>query len=285
MIIATTQRTAAITAAPSADSASALTPSSPSSLLPEPEVTSQAGIEDAMSMMYELVAKQGQLSMSTGEAGVTAATKEQQAQAKTQEDALNKQEAEEAKADSFWGKLESILPEVAEYVGLAVAAVGAAALTVVTCGTAGIATAAVVVALSASGIVASKTKCFGADSGEIGAGLEIASAVVSFGATSAVAASSALITLTAAADAVGGAADVASGAATVETGVVQADILDDAANVQQASTAINRDTRMMNDLVTGLQASQKSNANALQVLAGASQTYAQTLVLASAGKA
>lgn len=39
------------------------------------------------------------------------------------------------------------------------------------------------------------------------------------------------------------------------------------------------------DLVAGLKEAQTSNKNALQVLAGAAQTYDQTLTLASAAKA
>ena len=60
---------------------------------------------------------------------------------------------------------------------------------------------------------------------------------------------------------------------------------DDTATVEQTTAAMNRNARLVADLVAGLKETQQSNRAALQLVAGASQTYAQTLTLASAGKA
>ena len=305
------------------------TPMSPSaSLLPDPGAGGLDGVQDAMSMMYELVAKQGQSTMATGEDGVTSATKTQQADSQQQAAALKQQEADEAKANSGGGlfgeicnvfsdigrdlehgditdipvdavsdtvnivdnpnllsQLEQLAPQVAEYVGVAAAVVGAAALTGATAGTAGIVVAAVVIGLSASGMVAEKTHCFGAASAYIGMGLEVAGAITSFGASSAMVADSAMTTASAAVDAASGTSDVLAGASTIVVGHEQAAVVDDTADVQQATMAINRNARLVSDIVAGLKSAQQSNTNALQALAGASQTYGQTLTLASAAKA
>jgi len=301
---------------------------SPSSLLPDPGSPGLDGTEDAMSLMYELVAKQGQSSMATGQIGVDAQTRSQQGQRARQEAALQQQEADEAKLDTggglfgaichafvdvgkdllegnlvtlpvdstsdlvnmvddphFVAQLEAVAPEVAEYVGVAAAIVGAAALTVASGGTAGIVVAAVVIGLSASGTVVAKTQCLGKDSAYIGLGLEAAGAALSLGASSGVAATGALGTASSVVSGASGAADVLAGASTVVVGHEQADVLDDTADVQQATVAMNRSARMVADLVAGLKEAQTSNKNALQVLAGAAQTYDQTLTLASAAKA
>jgi hypothetical protein len=309
---------------PTASTASATA----SSLLPEPGCAGLDGIQDGMSMMYELVARQGQLSASTGEIGVSAQTRAQQTQAQREEAAIKQEEADEAKLDTggglfgaichifsdigknlehgrvldvpvdatsdvvnmvdspqFLAQLEAIAPDVAEYVGVATAVVGAAALTTASCGSAGVAVAAVVVALSASGMLASKTHCFGKDSAYIGLGLEAAGAAVSLGASSALGVSAAAQAAEAAADATSGASDVLAGASTVVVGNEQADVLDDTADVQQATQLMNHATRLIADLVAGLQDAQKSNANALQVIGGAVQTYNQSLTAASTAKA
>lgn len=299
-----------------------------SSLLPEPGSAGLDGLQDGMSMMYELVAQQGQLCASIGEIGVTAQTREQRTQAQREEAALKQEEADEAKMDTggglfgaichvfsdigqnlehgrvldapvdatsdvvnmvdsphFLAQLEAIAPDVAEYVGVATAVVGAAAITTASCGTAGVAIAAVVIALSASGMLASKTHCFGKYSADIGLGLEAAGAALSFGASSAMGVDAAAQTAEAVADTTSGASDALAGASTVVVGNEQADILDDTADVQQATQLMNHATRLIGDLVAGLKAAQKSNENALRVIAGAVQTYNQSLTVASAAKA
>jgi hypothetical protein len=238
-----------------------------------------------MSMMYQLISKQGEMSMSDGEVGVDAQAKAQQTDEQRQESALKQEEADEASVShGFWADVGHDFEKVAEYVGIAAAVVGAAVVTVASCGTAGIAVAAVVIGLSATGMVAAKTGCFGKDSEFIGLGLEIASAVVSFGASSAMAASAALQSVTAVADGVSGASDVVAGAASVVVGHEQADVVDDSADVQQALNALTQNARVTADLLNGLKATQQSNKNALQVLGEAAHTYDQTLTLASAAK-
>ena len=257
------------------------------SLLPAPGAGGLDGVQDAMGMMYQLVSQQGQLSLSTGEAGVTTATKNQQAELSRERAALQKEEAAEAAANDggFWADLESLAPKIAEYVGIAVAAVAAAAATVFTCGAAGVAIAGIAVALSATGMVVAKTGCLGKYSGLIGAGLEVVGSVMTCGASSGVAASGAVQTAVSVGGMVSGGASVVAGVAAVVTANQQADVVDDTAAVQQAMQQITRDARMMSDLVAGLQDTQKSNKNALKILAGAAQTYNQSLTLEAAGKA
>jgi len=305
----------------------------PASLLPEPEARSAGsggvdGIQDAMSMMYELVARQGDLSMQTGEVGINSATRQQEAEGQEQEAALKQEEADEAKLNSGGGlfseighlfcdmgkdllegnlagfivdpisdsvnivdnpdfpqQLAAVAPEIAEYVGIAAAVIGAAALTVATGGVGGAVVAAVVIALSASGTIVSKTQCFGKDSAYIGLGLDVAAAVTSFGASSAMLAGGVAQTATSIAQGVSGVADIGAGVSTIVTGNEQADVLDDTADVQQATVAMKRNARMIEDLVAGLQDAEQSNRTALTVLAGAAQTYGQTLTLTSSAKA
>jgi hypothetical protein len=278
-----------------------------------------------MGMLYTLVAQQGTSSMSAGEVGVDAATRQQHDVAQRQETALKQEEADEAKLDSGGGlfgaichvfehlgdnlvhgriadagadavsdvvntvdsphllaQLEELAPQVAEYVGVAAAVVGAVAITGASGGTGGIAVAAVVVALSASGMLAEKTHCFGKASDAIGLGLEVASAVVSFGGSSAMAADGALRTASAVADGVAGGTGAIAGASSIAVGNVRADALDDAADVRMATQQMNRNARLVADLVAGLKDAQQSNKNALAALAGAAQTYGQTLTLAAA---
>jgi hypothetical protein len=298
-----------------------------SSLAPEPTSPGLDGMQDAMAMLYELVATQGQEQVTQGETSVTDATREQQTEASEQESALKQQEADEAKMNcgSLFGsichifdavgddiargritdvgvdavtdtmntfvtprlfeQLEQLAPQVAEYVGIAAAIVGAGALTASTGGTGGIAVAAVVIALSASGMLASHTHCFGKDSAEIGLSLEVASAVVSLGASSAMVTDTAVQTATAAMDVVSGGSDVVAGASAIAVGEQQAQVLDDTADVQATTVALSRTQRMLSDLVDGMKQAQKSNSNALQSVAAAAHTYGQTLALASAGKA
>ena len=184
------------------------------SLLPEPGAGGLDGIQDAMSMMYELVARQGEMSLESGETAVDAGARAEQVTGERQDAAIEQEEADEAKMNShgFLADLESLAPKIAEYLGIAAAAVGAAALTVASCGTGGIAVAAVVVAVSATGMVASDTHCFGKDSAYIGLGLELTGAVFSLGASSGMVASGALQTVSAVADGASGAADVVAGA-------------------------------------------------------------------------
>jgi hypothetical protein len=185
----------------------------------------------------------------------------------------------------FLAQLEAAAPDIAEYVGIAAAVIGAVALTVCTAGAGGVIVAAVVIGLSASGMLVSKTHCLGKDSGYIGLGLEIASAVVSCGASSGMAAGGALQTAATVAQGASGTADVLAGASTIVVGNEQADVQNDAADVQAATVQLNRNARLLADLVAGMKDAQQSNKNSLQVLAGAAQTYNQTLTLASATKA
>ena len=300
--------------------------SDPKSLLPSPSTSGLDGVQDALTMMYSLVAKQGNLGLQTGEVSVQDATRNEKIEQAEEEDAVKQEEAEEAEMNSGGGlfgeighlfenigkdllegnvvglcvdpmqdsinivdnpnfpqQLAAVAPEIAQYVGIAAAVVGAAAITACTGGAGGVAVACVIVALSASGAFVSKTQCFGKDSAYIGLGLDVASVVVSCGASVGGIAGG---TASAVADAATGAADIGAGVSTVVTGNEQADVLDDAADVQAAMALMNKNARLVSDLIDGLKDAQQSNKNALQVLAKAAATYGQTLTLTgSAAKA
>jgi len=86
----------------------------------------------------------------------------------------------------------------------------------------------------------------------------------------------------AAADVTAGAAEVGSGVATIASSQYEADATDRGADAKQAELAIHRIQQLTQLVVDGLKESDGSHQRALQTLAGAMQTQAQTLVVASA---
>lgn len=263
----------------------------PSSLLPEPGAGGLTGTQDALSMMYSLVAKQGQLAMAIGENNVEAASRDQQAMLAIEKQAEQaQQQAEASQSGGFWHDLLSVAEDVAKVAGIVVAAAAAAVATVFTAGAAGIAVVAIAAILISSGALVSATHCLGKDSAYIGMGLEVAGSIMTMGAASGAVASTALAqavqTVSTVAQVTEGAATILSGVATTQIGKFQGESEDDAADVQQALNAMNQQSRLVNDLIAGLKSSQESNKNALQLIAGAAQTYGQTLTTAaSPGKA
>ncbi len=259
----------------------------PRSLLPEPGTGGLTGTQDALSMMYSLVATQGQLLMSIGENSVASATRDQQTQLAVEKKAELALEQAEANQGGFWHDLLSVAEDVAKVAGVVVAVAAAAVATVCTAGTAGIAIVATAAVLMSAGAVVSATHCLGKDSAYIGMGMEIVGSALTMGATSGMVASTAVTDVAQGASSVAqvtqGVATVVAGVSSIEVGKFQSESEDDAADVQQALHLMNQQGRMVNDLIAALKSSQESNKSALQLIAGAAHTYGQTLTTAASG--
>jgi hypothetical protein len=260
------------------------------SLLPEPCASGLSGAQDALSIMYSLVAHQGQVTLAIGESAITAARREQDAQLQQEKQAELQQQQAEADQGGFWHDLLSVAEDVAKVAGVVVGVAAAAVASVFTCGTAGIAAVAIAATLISAGAAVSATHCLGKYSDYIGMGMEVVGSIVTMGTASGALASSAVTQVAHAVNTVAtvteGAATVVAGVATVEVGHFQSESEDDAADVQEALNMMNEDSRWVNDVITGLKTSQESNQNALKILAGAAKTYGQTITLAaSSGKA
>jgi hypothetical protein len=257
------------------------------SLLPEPGEGGLNGTQDALSMMFGLVAQQGQLTAAIGENSVKASTRAQDTQLDLERHAELAEQKAEASQGGFWNDLLDVAEDVAKVVGVVVAVAAAAVATVCTAGTAGIAIVAVAAVLISSGAVVSATHCLGKDSAYFGLGMEVAGSVLTLGATSGAVASNALTDAAqgaiSAGQAVAGTATVVAGVSSIEVGKFQSESENDEADVQQCLNAINQQNRMVSELVSGLKNTEKSNQNALQIIAGAAQTYGQTLTTAASG--
>jgi hypothetical protein len=261
------------------------------SLLPEPGAGGLSGAQDALSMMYDLVAKQGEITLALGQISVQNAGREQQAQLNQETQAEQKQEQAEAnQGGGFWHDILSIFPDIGKILGI----VAAAAATVCSFGTAGVAAVAVAAVLISTGFVVSETHCLGKDSAIFGMGMEIAGSIVTLGAASTAVASSAASSVaqavntaakvvSATAEAAGGVCDIGVGVAGIEEGKFESESEDAAADVEQALNQINQQSRMVSEIVDGLKNAQDSNKNALQIIAGAAHTYGQTSAIAASG--
>ncbi len=261
------------------------------SLLPEPGAGGLTGTQDALSMMYSLVAKQGELAMAIGENSVASAERDQNDQLALERQAdLAQQAAEANQGGGFWHDLLSVAKDVAEVAGIVVAVAAAAVASVFTAGAAGIASVAVAAILISSGAFVSATHCLGKDSGYIGMGMEFTGSILTMGAASGAMASTAVAetvqAASTAAQVTQGAATVVAGIASIQVGKFQSESENDAADVQQALNRMNQQGRMVSDLLSGLKSTQESNKTALQLIGSAAKTYGQTLTAAaSSGKA
>lgn len=259
-------------------------------LLPEPGAGGLDGTQDALSMMYSLVAHQGEVTMAIGDSAVAIARREQNTQLEQEKQAELAEQQAEANQGGFWHDLLSVAEDVAKVAGIVVGVAAVAAATAFTGGTAGIAAVAIAATLISSGAVVSATHCLGKYSDYIGMGMEVAGSIVTMGAAAGTVASSALAqvahTVSTVATVTQGAATVVAGASSIEVGHFQSESEDDSADVQQALDLMNQDSRLVNEVIAGLQTSQKSNENALKLVAGVASTYGQTTDLAaSSGKA
>jgi hypothetical protein len=259
------------------------------SLLPEPEpgAGGLTGTQDALSMMFGLVARQGELMAQIGENSVTAANHAQDAELAQEKQAEIAQQQAEASQGGFWHDLLSVAEDVVKVVGVVVAVAAAAVATVFTAGTAGIAVVAIAAVLISSGAVVSATHCLGKYSAYFGMGMEVVGSVLTMGATTGAIASSAAADVAQTATSVGqvveGTATVVAGVSSIEVGKYASESEDDAADVQQALNGIQRQSRIVSDLVADLKSTAESNQKALNLVSGAAQTYGQTLAVAGAG--
>jgi len=157
-----------------------------------------------------------------------------------------------------------------------VAAVAAAAATVVSCGTLGPVVVGVAIALSAAGFVVQQTNCLGKASAWVGLGCQVASAAVTFGASLSASATtvsmSALQTAGAAASATSGAASVVAGTAHIEKTGFQADAVRAQADAVQAQNDAQLDQQLAQWAVDTLEEQVTSHRGAMTVLSGAMQT-------------
>jgi hypothetical protein len=259
----------------------------PPPLLAEPGAGGLNGTQDALSMLYSLVATQSNLAMTIGENGVASAEKSQQTQLALEKQAEIAQEQAEADQGGFWHDLLSVAEDVAKVAGIVVAAAAAAVATVCTAGTAGIAIVAIAAVLISAGAVVSATNCFGKDSQIIGMGMEVAGSILTAGVAASALASTTISEATQAvssgAQVVEGVATVVAGISSIEVAKFQSESEDDAADVQHALNTMNQQSRIVNDLIAGLKSTEESNKNALQLVAGAARTYGQTLTAAASG--
>jgi hypothetical protein len=259
-------------------------------LLPEPGPAGLSGTQDALSMLYELVANQGQVAMAIGENAVTSAQRDEDAQLQGEKQAELAQQQAEANQGGFWHDLLSVAEDVAKVAGIVVAVAAVAAASVCTCGAAGIAAVVIAATLISAGAVVSATGCLGKYSDYIGMGMEVAGSILTMGVASGALASNAVTaaahTVSTVAQVTAGAATVVAGVSTIEVGHFQGESESDAADVQQALNLMGQDSRLVNDIIVGLKSSQESNQSALKIIAGAAQVYDQTTILAaSSGKA
>jgi hypothetical protein len=261
------------------------------SLLPEPGAGGLSGTQDALSMMYDLVAKQGEITLALGQISVSNAAREQATQLDQERQAeLSQQQAEASQSGGFWHDILSILPDIGKILGV----VAAAAATVCSFGTAGVAAVAVAAVLISTGFAVSETHCLGKDSAIFGMGMEVVGSLVTLGAASTAVASTAASSVAQAvattakavsvsAQVAGGVCDVASGVAGIEEGKFESESEDASADVQQALNEINQQSRMVSEIIDGLKSAQESNKNALQIVAGAAHTFGQTSAIAASG--
>jgi hypothetical protein len=250
-------------------------------LLPEPGAGGLSGTQDALAMMYDLVAKQGEMTLALGQMSASNAQRQQLTELSQERAAEQQEQQAEANQGGFWSDLLGVFEDIGKVVGL----VAAAAATVCSFGTAGVAATAVAAVLISTGFVVSETHCLGKDSGIVGFACEIGGAVVTMGMTSGAVASNAVSSaakaVNVAATAASGVCDVGAGIATCEEGKFESECEDAAADVQQALNRIQQDGRLISDVISGLKNAQESNNSALQIVAAAAQTYGQTSVAAA----
>ena len=289
-------------------------------LLPDAEPPSPASMTDAMSALYLSIEMLGTSSMQVGESQVRADETAQNQELQEEQAALQRQEQEQAthgrgffssigdllgdevndathlrvvqavkdavddteqawNSPAFWSDLEKgalVVAKVSAVVGSAVvtaASFGAGAATI----------AGAALVLSVGGEVVSDTRCFGNASGLVGAGLDVAGAVVGGVGTFAVGTAVASKTATAIGvsfSAVGGEAQMVAGVAHVESQVFAADAEQAGADAQQAIDRGQELQQVETGTLDDLKAADKTKKGTLEALQGAIQ--AESLATAAA---
>jgi len=272
------------------------------SLLPEPHPGGLDSSQDAMAMLYTLMAHQQTVTMKIGDTSIKTSREEQTLQINQERKSeISQEKAEES--SGFWSDLLHVCEAVAKIAGVVVTAAVGVAGACFSGGATLVAALAISAVLVSGGMVVQATHCFGDASSWIALGAEIVGAVLSMGvglgvigsssasaaADAASGASSTLQTATTvvktSASIVEGAASVAAGVAAGVNGAYTCASDDDAADVEQALAAIQHQSDLVDALVTGLKNSQQDTQNALQLVAGAAKTHGATLVIAAGGKA
>jgi hypothetical protein len=299
-------------AAPMASSAGA-SPSTASDLLPESGDPGRGQLCDAMAALYALELGEQSSDTSTGKTEVQnnhqraddALRNEIQARQRQQHDSggdgffrcigrlikdfvgdlaegdLGKL-GREMKSDvaacdnpQFWSDLEAGAKVVA--------AVAAAAATIVSCGTLGPVVVGVAVGLSAAGFAVQQTNCLGGASQWVGLACQLASAVVTCGASLAASGTMSAVALTAegAANGTAGAATVVAGAAHMGVTGFQADAERAEADAVHAQSQQQLLARIDQWTVDALQEQSDSHRGAMTALSGAIEANEQASLAAA----
>jgi hypothetical protein len=167
-----------------------------------------------------------------------------------------------------------------------VAAIAAAAATVVSCGTLGPVVVGVAIALSAAGFVVQQTHCLGSASAWVGLGCQLAASVLTCGASLSASAATTSTTLLQTA---GNTASAASGAATVVAGTAHAEVTGyqaDALQAQADGVQAQNDGQFAQQMeqwaIDSLQEQDDSHRDAMSTLSGAIHTNEQASLIAAA---
>jgi hypothetical protein len=255
--------------------------------LPAPSPDALDGIDDAMSLLHKMTAKRGELAMKAGKVEIDSHKAVRTDALKREADALKKQrEAEEEASHAshgFWASVAKVAGPVAQVAAI----VGSSVLAVATFGAASPLAAAVII-LSVGGAVVQQTHCFGDSSNLIGGLSMAAGSIVTLGGSALVNGAAQSVSLSVAERVTTGGALVASGTSAAATAVVmyetknaQADALDAHTDAVKERHRIDREERLVQDVILTLKDVHKSNDHALESLQGAMQIRNQTLVMAA----
>jgi hypothetical protein len=290
--------------------------------VPDGQPLSACGMTDAMSALYLAIETLGQSNVQIGQSQVRADETAQQQALQDEEDALQRQQNDRAmqgrgffssighllgdevhdashlrvaqagkdavgdseqawKSPAFWNDLEKgalVVAKVAAVVGSAVvttASFGAGAATI----------AGAALLLSVGGEVVSDTKCFGKASTLVGAGLEVAGAVVGgYGAATAVGATVASKTATAIGVSIsgfGGEAQMVGGAAHIKNEDFVADGQQAGADAQRAIDRGQELQQVETGVLDDLKAADQTRKGTLEALQGAIQANSQATAAAA----
>lgn len=157
--------------------ASAMVPKT-AAVLPSPDLSGLAHVQDALTVLYALRVEQGNAETTAVETAMTQQKERSRTQLSRELAAMDQARQAERDANGFWAKLKSVAGTIAKVA----AVVGGAAAIVATGGAAvPLAVGIAAVALSAGGTVVRDAKLFGKDSDKVAFGMEIAGAAIGLG--------------------------------------------------------------------------------------------------------
>ncbi len=285
-------------------------PTTNPSLMPSPTADN---VDDAMTTVLVLLAKQQTTDMQSGEAGVQLDKGQRDKAAADEKAAREKEEANSSThGTGFFGSIEGLAKDVsrdalhgridkiagdtvhdvkaaanspkfwadlekgAKTVATVAAAVAGVATTVVTAGTAAPLVVAAAIALSAGGFAVSETNCLGKASAYVGLGMQLGAAALSFGGSSAGASSSGMQLVSKmgiAAGTASGAAKVVEGTAHGENKKFEARAEDAQADETAATDQVAKETRLTQWLLDNLSAGQQAEKDTTTTLQGIVQQH------------